>query len=52
MSAANAIDEIKVAAPAARKDLTLRIGSVLLAGEAKTDAPLQETHAWTIAPKP
>src|SRR5215470_4256465 len=35
ISAANAIDEIKVTAPAARKDLTLRIGFVLLAGEAK-----------------
>jgi hypothetical protein len=34
MSAANAIEEIRVAAPAARRDLTLRIGFVLLAGEA------------------
>src|SRR6186713_300573 len=38
MSAANAIDEIRVAAPAARRDLTLRIGFVLLAGEANTQA--------------
>jgi hypothetical protein len=35
MSAANAIDEIRVAAPAASRDLTLRIGFVLMAGEAK-----------------
>jgi hypothetical protein len=35
MSAANATDEIRVAAPAARRDLTLRIGFVLIAGEAK-----------------
>jgi hypothetical protein len=35
MSAANAIDEIRVAAPAARRDLTLRIGFVLMAGEAQ-----------------
>jgi hypothetical protein len=35
ISAANAIDEIRVAAPAARRDLTLRIGFVLMAGEAK-----------------
>jgi hypothetical protein len=35
MSAANAIDEIRVAAPAARRDLTQRIGFVLMAGEAK-----------------
>jgi hypothetical protein len=35
ISAANAIDEISDAAPAARRDLTLRIGFVLMAGEAK-----------------
>jgi hypothetical protein len=35
ISAANAVDEIRVAAPATRRDLTLRIGFVLLAGEAK-----------------
>jgi hypothetical protein len=34
MSAANATDEIRVAAPAARRVFTLRIGFVLLAGEA------------------
>jgi len=35
ISAANAIDEISDAAPAARRDLTLRIGFVLMAGEAE-----------------
>jgi hypothetical protein len=39
ISAANAIDEIRDAAPAARRDLTLRIGFVLWAGEANTRAP-------------
>jgi hypothetical protein len=34
MSAANAIDDNRDAAPAARTDLTLRIGFVLLSGEA------------------
>jgi hypothetical protein len=34
MSAASAADDIKVAAPAATKNLTLRIGFVLLSGEA------------------
>jgi hypothetical protein len=42
MSAANAADEIRVAAAAASKDLTLRIGFVLLAGEANMDAPRSE----------
>jgi hypothetical protein len=45
MSAANAIDEIRVAALAVRRNLTLRIGFVLLAGEANTDAPLQKLTA-------
>jgi hypothetical protein len=39
MSAANATDEIRVAAPAARRDLTLRIGFVLMAGGAKCRCP-------------
>jgi hypothetical protein len=34
MSAANAPDDNRDAAPAAMRDLTLRIGFVLLAGEA------------------
>jgi hypothetical protein len=34
MSAANAIDDNRDAAPAATRNLTLRIGFVLLAGEA------------------
>jgi hypothetical protein len=39
MSAANAIDDKKEAAPAAIRDLTLRIGFVLLAGEADNARP-------------
>src|SRR5215207_10056675 len=39
MSAANAAWDNKVAAPAAMKDLTLRIGFVLLSGEADCDEP-------------
>ena len=42
MSAANAAVENRVAAPAASKDLTLRIGFVLLAGEATTEASHQK----------
>ena len=34
MSAANAVDDSKAAAPAATRNLTLRIGFVLLSGEA------------------
>jgi hypothetical protein len=52
MSAANAAVDNSETAPAAMNDLTLRIGFVLLAGEAKSDAPLQKTHARTIASKP
>jgi hypothetical protein len=39
ISAANAIDEIRDAAPAARRVLTLRIGFVLMAGEANLRRP-------------
>jgi hypothetical protein len=48
MSAADAIDDNKDAAPATTKNFTLRIGFVLLAGEA--DGPTSKTHAGTIAP--
>jgi hypothetical protein len=39
MSAANAAEDNKVAAPAAMKDLTLRMGFVLLSGEADSKRP-------------
>jgi hypothetical protein len=39
MSAANAIDGNRDAAPAATRDLTLRMGFVLLAGEARQRRP-------------
>jgi hypothetical protein len=39
MSAANAIDDDSDAAPAATKNLTLRIGFVLLTGEADSGGP-------------
>jgi hypothetical protein len=39
MSAANADDDNKVAAPAAMNDLTLRMGFVLLSGEADSKRP-------------
>ncbi len=39
MSAANAAWDNKVAAPAAMKDLTLRMGFVLLSGEADCNEP-------------
>jgi hypothetical protein len=42
MSAANATDDNRDAAPAATRDLTLRIGFVLLAGEATTEASHQK----------
>jgi hypothetical protein len=42
MSAADAIDDNKDAAPATTKNFTLRIGLVLLAGEA--DGPTSKTH--------
>jgi hypothetical protein len=52
MSAANAVVDNIDAAPAAIRNLTLRIGSVLLAGEATGKASHLKTHGWTIAPKP
>jgi hypothetical protein len=39
MSAANAIDDNNDAAPAATRDITLRIGFVLFAGEADNGGP-------------
>jgi hypothetical protein len=39
MSAANAIDDNNDAAPATTRDLTLRIGFVLLTGEADNGGP-------------
>jgi hypothetical protein len=47
MSAANAPDANRDAAPAAKIDLTLRMGFVLLAGEA-AEASHLETHAKTM----
>ncbi|WOH70090.1 hypothetical protein [Bradyrhizobium sp. BWA-3-5] len=45
MSAANAAEDNNVAAPAAMKDFTLRMGSVLLSGEADyKKAPLQNSR--------
>jgi hypothetical protein len=50
MSAANAAEDNKVAAPAAMKDLTLRMGFVLLSGEADCErAPLQKLTDGTMA---
>jgi hypothetical protein len=51
MSAANAPDDNSDAAPAAIRDLTLRIGFVLLSGEA-AEASHLETHGRTMAPNP
>jgi hypothetical protein len=42
MSAANATDDNRDAAPAATRDLTLRIGFVLLSGEATAEASHQK----------
>jgi hypothetical protein len=42
MSAANAADDNTDAAPAAMRNLTLRIGFVLLAGEADKAGPTSE----------
>src|SRR5882762_10451466 len=42
MSAANAADDNRDAAPAATRDLTLRIGFVLLSGEATAEASHQK----------
>ena len=51
VSAANAIDEIRDAAPAARRDLTLRIGFVLVGPERQTnEASHSETHRRTMTP--
>jgi hypothetical protein len=51
MSAASAAVDNNEAAPAAMKNLTLRIGSVLLAGEAANEASLLKTHSRTMPPK-
>jgi hypothetical protein len=50
MSAAKAIDDSSDAAPAATRNLTLRIGFVLLAGEADNGGPTSKTHGRTMAP--
>jgi hypothetical protein len=52
MSAANAVVDNIDAALAATRNLTLRICSVLLAGEASKESLTSEIHGWTIAPKP
>src|SRR5258708_2075769 len=49
MSAAKAADDNRDAAPAAMRNLTLRIGFVLLAGEANK-ASHRKTHGRTMAP--
>jgi hypothetical protein len=49
MSAASAPDDNRDAAPAATRYLTLRMGFVLLAGEA-AEASHLETHAKTMPP--
>jgi hypothetical protein len=50
MSAANAAEDNKVAAPAAMKDLTLRMGFVLLSGEADCEkGPTSKTHGRKMA---
>jgi hypothetical protein len=51
MSAANAADDSRDAAPAATKYLTLRIGFVLLSGEADNGGPTSKTHGLTMAAK-
>ena len=48
MSAANAADDSREAAPAAMRDLTLHIGFVLLAGEALCKASRLKTHGRTM----
>jgi hypothetical protein len=48
MSAANAMEDNKDAAPAITKIFTLRIGFVPLAGEA--NGPTSKTHVGTMAP--
>jgi hypothetical protein len=49
MSAAKATDDNRDAAPAARRDLTLRIGFVLLSGEATAEASHQKLTRRTMA---
>jgi hypothetical protein len=49
MSAADATDDNRDAAPAAMRNLTLRIGFVLLAGEADK-ASHRKTHDGTMPP--
>ena len=48
MSAANAACDNNVAAPAAMKDLTLRMLFVLLSGEATANGPTSKTHGRTM----
>src|SRR5882757_1085284 len=50
MSAANAAEDNRDAAPAATRNLTLRIGFVLLAGEADHGSPTSKTHGRTMPP--
>ena len=50
MSAANATDDNRDAAPAATRNLTLRIGFVLLSGEADCGGLTSKTHGRTMAP--
>jgi hypothetical protein len=51
MSAANAIEENNDAAPAATRNLTLRIGFVLLAGEADNGGPTSKNSRQDDATK-
>jgi hypothetical protein len=52
ISAANAIDDNNDAAPAATRDLTLRIAFALLCGEADNGGLTSRTHRRTMAPNP
>ena len=52
MSAANAADDNRDAAPAATRDLTLRIGFVLLSGEADNGGLTSKTHGRTMPQNP
>ena len=51
MSAANATDDNRDAAPAATTDITLRIGFVLLASEANNDGLTSTNSRWNDAIK-
>jgi hypothetical protein len=51
MSAANAADDNMDAAPAATRNLTLRIGFVLLSGEADNGGLTSKTHGTDDASK-